>query len=377
MHSCSYTWSPEAGWHSSSGRPTSPVQLVLVFGHTEVLAAGDALPALQALHPEATLVSVSGGGEIAGDEVYDHRATALAMHFDATVVRAVQTTLAEGEGAPAVAARLVDQLPTAALVHVFLFSDGILVNGEQLAESLAAQLPPHVSVSGGIAAAGESSRRAQVGIGTTPHDGQSVAIGLYGHALRVGCGSFGGWDPFGPTRRVTSARGNVVRSLDGEPALALYKRYLGPAANELPASALFFPLALFRDGAAAPLVRAVMAVDEASGTLTFGGDIPEGATVRLMRANHDRLIDGAEQAATQARERLGIPASAAVLVSCVGRRRVLRQRIEDEIDGVRCVLGPAPALAGFYSFGEITPLESSARCGLHNQTMTVTALAEC
>jgi hypothetical protein len=60
----------------------------------------------------------------------------------------------------------------------------------------------------------------------------------------------------------------------------------------------------------------------------------------------------------------------------VGRRLVLRQRIEEEVEAVREVLGGAPVMTGFYSYGEISPLNPSARCALHNQTMTVTTLTE-
>ncbi|MBC8089983.1 MAG: FIST C-terminal domain-containing protein, partial [Phycisphaerae bacterium] len=229
----------------------------------------------------------------------------------------------------------------------------------------------------GLAADGDRFEHTYVGLGTSVAEKQVVAVALYGSALRVGFGSAGGWSAFGPERLVTASSGNVLRTLDAEPALALYKRYLGDASGDLPASALLFPLALNRVDSSAPVVRTILAVDEALGTLTFAADIPEGARVRLMRASINSLVGGAEGAARMALDRLGRAPSVAILVSCVGRRLVLKQRVEDELDGVRQILGNASVMAGLYSYGEITPLAPSCCSELHNQTMTVTLFSEC
>lgn len=175
---------------------------------------------------------------------------------------------------------------------------------------------------------------------------------------------------------MTRSRGNVLFELDGQPALALYKSYLGEHARDLPGSALLFPLLLEDAGGGAGLVRAVLGVDEAAGSLTFAGDVPEGTSARLMKANFDRLVDGACGAATASLHGLdGAAAELALLISCVGRKLVLRQRVEEEIEAVREVL-PQAVLAGFYSYGELCPQGSVGSCELHNQTMTITTLGE-
>src|SRR6185436_20010101 len=88
-----------------------------------------------------------------------------------------------------------------------------------------------------------------------------AAVGLYGSRLRVGTGSLGGWDSFGPERQVTRAKGNVLYELDGQSALALYKRYLGDHAADLPASGLLFPLSLRTRDVSAPVVRTILSVN--------------------------------------------------------------------------------------------------------------------
>ncbi len=202
-------------------------------------------------------------------------------------------------------------------------------------------------------------------------------IGFYGDRLRVGTGSMGGWDTFGPDRLVTRAKSNVLYELDGQSALDLYKGYLGEHAASLPASGLLFPLSVRSADSQSGVVRTILAIDEAERSMTFAGDIPEGSYARLMRANFERLIDGAEGAAhvTQTASALQSP-DLALLISCVGRKLVLKQRVEEEVEAVRGVLGPKTVMTGFYSYGEISPFTPSARCELHNQTMTITTFSE-
>ena len=182
-----------------------------------------------------------------------------------------------------------------------------------------------------------------------------AALGFYGERLKVGYGSLGGWDSFGAERLITRSKGNVLYELDGHSALELYKKYLGEN-NAGPAEALIFPLALRSGEEGFGLVRTVMSISEEDQSMTFAGDMPEGGYARLMKANFDRLVDGAEGAARASYEMLGsIEPELAVLISCVGRKLVLKQRIEEEVESVREVLGNNTVLTGFYSYGEICP----------------------
>jgi len=111
--------------------------------------------------------------------------------------------------------------------------------------------------------------------------------------------------------------------------------------------------------------------------MTFAGDVPEGTYARLMKANFERLIDGASEAAKTSYEAIGSSSpDLAILISCVGRKLVLKQRTEEEVEGVRAMLGDRTVLTGFYSYGEICPAAPNAKCELHNQTMTITTFSE-
>jgi hypothetical protein len=232
-----------------------------------------------------------------------------------------------------------------------------------------------MTITGGLAGDGARFEKTLVVLDGAPEERRVAAIGFYGSRLKVGFASLGGWDPFGPERLITRSKGNVLYELDGQSALKLYKSYLGKHAHGLPASGLLYPLSLRPEPDGSAVVRTILSVDDKEQSLTFAGDVPQGRYARLMKANFDRLVDGASGAARCCHNAAG-SADLAILISCVGRKLVLRQRIEEEVEGVRDVLGAKTVLAGFYSYGEISPFASGAKCELHNQTMTITALSE-
>lgn len=376
MHIDQYLWTPAAGWTPALPAGESPAQLVLLFGGGALLQRNEPTDALRAAFPQATCVGCSTAGEVAGTIVHDDTLVATAVHFESCTVESVEASVEPGSDGVEAAHQVVSALVRPGLRHMLVLCDGLLVKGDAFAHALRAALPAGVCASGGLAADGDRFAKTMVFRDAKASTALVVAVGLYGDALRIGYGSLGGWDSFGPARRVTRSVGNLLFELDGESALALYKTYLGEHSRGLPGSALHFPLLLEdRDGGPG-LVRAVLGVDETAGSLTFAGDIPEGTQARLMKANFDRLIDGAAGAAGASVQRLnGVEPKLALLVSCVARRLVLRQRIEQELEAVREVL-PHAVLAGFYSYGELCPQGSVGSCELHNQTMTITTFAE-
>ena len=271
---------------------------------------------------------------------------------------------------------LVARLAAPDLRHVLIFSDGSLVNGTTLSETFNETLPEGVTLSGGLAGDGTDFIQTLVGLDGAPSSGVIVAIGLCGDSLQIRFGSSGGWAPFGPKRTVTASKGNVLQSLDGKLALELYKAYLGPDSEALPSSALRFPLHVTPPGQTNPVVRTILSINEREGSMTFAGDIPVNASVQLMRASYEDLIAGAENAAQQALREASQEADLVLCVSCVGRRIVLGQRTEEELEEVRATFGPKPVITGFYSYGELAPSGEAGKCQLHNQTMTVTSIAE-
>lgn len=373
-------WTPSKGWEPSAPRGLDGAQLTLIFGSPGALKRSDLRREVAAAYPGAWSFGCSTAGDIFGTQVSDDSLVVTAVRFDLTRIRGCSTPIAGPEDSLAAGERLARSLQGDGLVHVLVLSDGLHVNGSKLVEGLARHLPEQVTVTGGLSGDGPRFRETLVIGGppeVAPEPNTIAALGLYGGGLRIGYASLGGWDPFGPERLITRSSGNVLYELDGRSALDLYKTYLGPHASDLPASGLLFPLSLRAGEGETPVVRTILSVDEEHSSMTFAGDVPEGCYARFMKANFDRLIDGAVGAARTSCEAVGSASpDLALLVSCVGRKLVLAQRVEEEVEGVRDILGDGTVLAGFYSYGEISPFTPDARCELHNQTMTITTFSE-
>ena len=353
--------------------------LVLCFGEHSFFRDAALHASLAASAPNAALAGCSGAGEILNAQVHDGTLAVTALKFEHARARATVTPITGMADSFGAGARLGAALPRDGLRHVLVFGTGVHINGSALVKGLQSSLAAGVQISGGLAGdSGAFVETFTLGPGGSRSD-QIVAVGLYGAGLDIGNSTFGGWVPFGPARRVTRCDHNVLYELDGERALNIYKRYLGEYARDLPASGLLFPFELLRDNQeSAGIIRTILGVDEDAGSLTLAGDAPEGGYLKLMHASTERLIDAAEHAAMKlqplARRHPG-PALA-LLVSCVGRKLVMGDRVDEEVEAVASVLGASAVVAGFYSYGEISASEFIGDCRLHNQTMTITWVTE-
>ena len=373
------TFSTKGGW---SIRPfpglDSERTLVIVFGSPEYGRETAPLEELRRAYPRSHFVGCSTSGEIFGSRLSDGSLACAVARFDSSDVVGAQTSVEAAADSFAAGRRLATELTREDLKAIFVLSDGLNVNGSELVSGLNSVLPESVVVTGGLAGDGDRFQQTWVLDRSGARPGAVAAVGLYGPRLRVGHGSKGGWDRFGPERTVTRSVDNVLYELDGKPALQLYKEYLGDRASGLPATALLFPLALRApedDGKL--LVRTVLAVDEHEQSMTFAGNVPEGHRAQLMRANFERLIEGASQAAlcTARGRESEVAETLAIAISCVGRRLILGQRIEEEIEAALDELPAGAKQVGFYSYGEISPY-ATGHCDLHNQTMTLTTIEE-
>ena len=380
-------------WDGLGWSPESPVnlgnsaQLLLTFGSPAAVRNSKPLAELRRAYPAAHLLGCSTAGEICGTRVLNNTIVATAVQFEHTRLHGASIKLGDVSNSLEAGERLAKCLPPTLngaepaapvkLAHVLVLSEGLKVNGSDLVRGLTQQLPEGVTATGGLAADGARFGETLVFWDSVPERDTVTVLGLYGDRLRIGFGCLGGWDSFGPERLITRSKGNVLYELDGHSALGLYKQYLGRHAEELPATGLLFPLSLRTRTGERAVVRTILSIDEQEQSLTFAGDVPEGAYARLMKANFDRLIDGATGAARTCYQAIGsVTPDLALLISCVGRKLVLKQRIEEEVEGVRDVLGEGTVLTGFYSYGEISPFTPGAKCELHNQTMTITTFSE-
>lgn len=263
--------------------------------------------------------------------------------------------------------------------YIHLFSDGITGNGSAIVRGIASIFGDTTPVSGGTA--GDNGRFKQTCqfAGREVVSDAAVALGFSGD-FRVGIGVRSGWAPIGLAKTATRAFGNELFELNGEPALKVYERFLGKHARNLPAIGVEYPLGLVGaegsiEGFDYFLLRATMAVNREKGSISFAGEIPEGAKVSLTCGDISSVLQASQEAAQIAISDLGdVGAVMCFCFSCMARKIVLSSRTQEEIELIRQTIGPHLPITGFYTYGEYAPVRCNGPNYLHNETLTVSAI---
>lgn len=362
--------------NTSSLFNASNVQLAIVFGSGTLASDPTYYDFIKNKYPNAAIVSCSTAGEIIGDEVYDDTLIVTAIQFEKATIRTIKTSVLEHTDSFETGKFLFDSLNSEDLNGLFIISDGTKINGSEIVNGLNINNHKHLPITGGLAGDAARFSKTVVGLNEPASEGNIVAVGFYGNALQIGHSSLGGWDEFGKERIITKSDKNVLYEIDGSVALDLYKQYLGPYADELPGSALLFPLSIRLENADRNLVRTILSVSESEKSMTFAGNLPEGSKVRFMKANFEKLINASATAAEKSYDKSISSPDLAILISCVGRKLILQERTEDELIAAKKIFGNSTCITGFYSYGEISPFNPLTNCELHNQTMTITTFSE-
>ncbi len=350
--------------------------LVFVFGDRFILESDGIYEEIRELFPDGELVFGSTSGEIMDTHVYDGTITLTAIQFEKTQFKIVHENVSDFVDIQKMGRAIADQFDKTDLRHLFIVSDGSFVNGSGLIEGLESDKAFNATITGGLCGDGARFEKTLTSYNETPKQGEVVAIGFYGDSLEVSYANYGGWTPFGPERTITKSVGNILYEIDGQPALDLYKTYLGEKAKDLPQAALLYPLTVQQSENEEPLVRTILNIDEEANSMILAGDVPVNSKVQLMMCTMDDIAEGASNAAEYAmRDRKKRP-ELAILVSCVGRKLVLAGRTEEEIEEVMDIVGDQAKITGFYSYGEMAPFAGKNECLLHNQTMTLTLMSE-
>ena len=364
-----------------STSPLPSANLVLVFGSVKRFTEGKLQAFLKLRYPSAQVVGCTTSGEISPNGVFDDSIQITAVQWEKTIQRVAQIKMTGMQNSFEAAAGLARQLKADTLRTVLVISDGLNVNGSELLKGFQSVLGD-IPIVGGLAGDGGAFVKTLQLFNETVSDNQVIAVGLYGNALITSSGALGGWKPYGPPRKVTKSEKNVVYEMDDKPALPLYRMYIGEAFSRgLPGTGLKFPLAVIEEGKRdVEKIRTLLAIDSKANSLTFAGNVEVGETVRLCQTNHDRLVEGAGNAAHLVMEGLSASktnqAGLALLVSCVGRKGVMAENVSDEVKLVQQILGPQTSVTGFYSYGELAPRPNTTDSVLHNQTMTIGYLSE-
>lgn len=351
------------------------VDIVFLFGDTDIIKDENRYFEIRDRFPNAKIVGCSSSGNILNSQVSKYSIVATAISFDTSWVELSSISFDDDSDIEKLSEQLINNLPKEDLKHIFLISDGLLINGSELARGINRMNLP-VSVTGGMAGDGARFLETYVIANNIPSQRVIVAVGFYGNSLSIESGCCAGWSEFGAERIITKSSKNILYEIDNQPALDLYKKYLGEHASLLPNSGLRFPLNIKENNHSNEVIRTLLAVNEEEKSITFAGDIPEGYIARLMKPDIDELIAGAGKAA-EGIQKINSRTALGLVVSCVGRKIVMNQLVDDELETIQEVLGNNIHLAGFYSYGEIAPFKDNLlSCQLHNQTMTLTTIYE-
>ena len=357
--------------------------LVLIFASPIFKNNVEPIKELANFYKKAQIMGCSTAGEIFGAKIFDHSISVSVIRFEHTRLKLATAKIGVSEDSFQVGEIIGDALNHPELHNIFVLSEGLNVNGTALINGLNQKSNSGVIITGGLAGDGAEFKHTWVISAGKILEGHVVALGFYGKQICIGHAFKGGWDRFGPERRITRSKDNILYELDNRPALSLYKEYLGERAAELPSSGLLYPLAIRNpaEKESTPLVRTILNIDEKTQSLIFAGYMPTGYYAQLMRANFDRLIESASEASELANtsHENKICSSdqqiCAIDISCVGRRLVLGERTEEETEATLKALPPNSIQVGFYSYGELSP-SGFGNCELHNQTMTITTIYE-
>lgn len=353
--------------------------LVLIFAAPEMINDPTPIQDLARHYPNSKIIGCSSAGEIFGSAIHDNSLSVAVVRFEHTTLKLTSTEIMTMENSFSAGEILANDLKQDDLKGILVLSEGVMVNGSELVRGLNTLENNNVAITGGLAGDGNRFHQTWTILQGKIHQNMAVAVGFYGDYINIHYSSRGGWDIFGPERYITHSKNNVLYELDGQPALKLYKNYLGERASELPGAALLFPLAIREsEEETRHLVRTILGVDENEQSLIFAGDVPTGYLAQLMRANFDRLITSAGEAGEkvgQYKPKKGQEPNLCIAISCVGRRLLLGERTEEEVVAALEGLPLGTQQVGFYSYGELSP-DQAGICDFHNQTMTLTTFYE-
>jgi len=223
---------------------------------------------------------------------------------------------------------------------------------------LLGRLPAGVATVGGIASAATAPGGNRLLV-----DGRAVQDGMVGALLR-GAGVTAlvsqGCRPIGRPFVVTQAKENVVLGLAGRPAVERLHQVLAELDDgdrALVRRGLLVGRALdeYKEhhGSGDFLIRNVLGVDAASGSLAVSERLRVGQTVQFHVRDGSSAADDLARGLREARTRM-TPAGA-LLFTCNGRGRRMYGRPDVDAQTVQEAFGGVP-LAGFFAGGEIGPV---------------------
>lgn len=324
------------------------------------------------------LAGCSSYAEIGGREALSESVTAMGLKLG-DLGAATLSARAEGGDSRALGRSIGEQARAHDPSLLVVFPDGLQVNSTQFLLGIQDVLGKSFPIVGGVAAdTGEFTRTFQYR-DREVFSGGAAAVALRG-SISLATAARSGWYPVGASRICTRMEGgNVCLELDRQPALALYKEYLGARAAEMPLVSAEYPIGVISSPEGTQrlpegellLLRSIKGVDEARQAIIFGGDLPQGSEVRMTSATKEDVMKGADEATERACAAMPEP-SLALIFNCMARKVVLGPRYKQELSAPLRRLGERVPAIGFYTYGELSPVQGVTMH--HDETFTIALL---
>lgn len=353
------------------------------FDHKQLLAG------IISVAGDVPMVGGSTAGEISGSGISNESVVIMALGSD-TLDFATGIGLDMSQDETACGVALVDdfrhRISIKEASSLLIFPDGMGGDGLKVIDGLQSVMGTGFEIVGGYLGDGEDFRTTFQYFNGKVYNNAMPGLLICGKAgFRTGIGVRSGFESIGNRFYCTAAEGNIVKEFDNERALDLYKEFLGDERfQRLPGICLEYPFGLIDDkvsiaGKEYFQLRCCLAVDHEKGSITLAASIPEGRAITLTTASRGDIINGAKLAAEQAKESLKDAKPEAILMfSCVGRKLILGRRTQEEVAVVKEVLGKDVPLIGFYTYGEIGPIDKTREelsvSKFHNETVVLWVL---
>ncbi len=196
-------------------------------------------------------------------------------------------------------------------------------------------------------------------------DGVSYAL-LSGKA-RAGWAISHSLIPIGSERTVTRCQGHIIYEIDGKPAVEVLREYLpdhaladeGDGGRSAISLALCFKAPSYMKDEEY-VVRGVPAVRMSDGSITVQTQVQEGTSVWLSSRDKEKMTTGFDRMATQIKDQLGEAQPKLVFqFECMTRGKTMLREQEKLklLRRFRQTVSPDAPWAGFYTIGEIGPVE--------------------
>ncbi len=363
---------------------------ILVFA-SSVFDQQQVVSTIKKLSPEsAVLAGASTAGEISqtGPSM---TSSVVVMLFASDTVRfftaAVENASGIEEAAGTQLAQKIKAQTTEKIRLVSIFCDGLTINPSAILRGMNTEMP-QTPIAGGSGGDDGAYKKTFQYCNDTVFSSSVTALAFTGN-LDISIGVRHGWSPISGFRTVTKAEGTVVHEIDDKPAIALYEEFLGveEAAKlkevTLAELALSYPLGITDQKTKELYLRAPFYVN-AEGSITCGGEVPEGSQVQLMMGSKDLAVAAAKQTAESALAGINTTPAAAIIYSCHVRDSLFesRQESKKEIDAIQQIIGDSVPLAGFYTYAEQAPVNTTnvdiqtCNSSNHNETIVAILLAE-